>query len=72
MHRLFGKRTEEGELISNAEDLSMYLLMHGHVSTVAGDAFGVPNCIRLSYATSENNLLLAAERISLAIGKLKD
>ena len=72
VHRLFGKRTEEGELISNAEDLSMYLLMHGHVSTVAGDAFGVPNCIRLSYATSENNLLLAAERISLAIGKLKD
>lgn len=70
--RLFGKRTPDGELISNAEDLCMYLLMQGHVSTVSGAAFGIPNCIRLSYATSEENLKIAAERISNAIAKLID
>ena len=70
--RLFGKRTEDGETITNAEDLCMYLLMTGHVSTVSGAAFGVPNCIRLSYATSEENLKIAAQRISAAISKLKD
>jgi aspartate aminotransferase len=70
--RLFGKRTPDGDLISNAEDLCMYLLMQGHVSTVSGDAFGIPNCIRLSYATSEENLKIAADRISTAISKLID
>ena len=70
--RLFGKRTEDGETLSNAEDLCMYLLMTGHVSTVSGAAFGVPNCIRLSYATSEETLNVAAHRISEAISKLKD
>ncbi len=70
--RLFGKRTIDGEIISNAEDLCMYLLMQGYVSTVSGAAFGIPNCIRLSYATSEENLKLAADRISMAISKLID
>jgi aspartate aminotransferase len=70
--RLFGKLTPDGDLISNAEDLCMYLLMHGHVSTVSGAAFGVPNCIRLSYATSEENLKIAAERISNVISNLID
>jgi aspartate aminotransferase len=46
--------------------------MNGHVSTVSGAAFGVPNCIRLSYATSEENLKIAAERISNVISNLID
>lgn len=47
----FGK-TLNGFTINNAEDFSMYLLEHANVATVTGDAFGNPNCLRLSYATS--------------------
>ncbi|MFN5772719.1 pyridoxal phosphate-dependent aminotransferase, partial [Flavobacterium sp.] len=48
----FGK-TLRGKLIQNADDFSMYLLSEANVATVTGDAFGNPNCIRFSYATSE-------------------
>lgn len=65
----FGKSVNARE-ISNANDLSMYLLQDGHVATVAGDAFGAPNCIRLSYATSDNLLVEAAKRISNALKNL--
>ena len=65
----FGKRTD-GYVINNATDLAMYLLEVGHVSTVSGDAFGDPECIRFSYATSDDNLREAMKRIKEALGKL--
>ena len=65
----FGKRTD-GYLINNATDLAMYLLEVGHVATVSGDAFGDPECIRFSYATSDDNLREAMKRIKEVLGKL--
>jgi aspartate aminotransferase len=58
----FGK-TLRGTEIKNADDFSMYLLSEANVATVTGDAFGNPNCIRLSYATSEDLLTEALKRI---------
>ena len=58
----FGK-TLRGTLINNADDFSMYLLSEANVATVTGDAFGNPNCIRFSYATSEELLREAMKRI---------
>jgi aspartate aminotransferase len=58
----FGK-TLRGTEIKNADDFSMYLLSEANVATVTGDAFGNPNCIRLSYATSEDLLIEALKRI---------
>ncbi len=57
-------------VISNAEELSMYLLNEAHVATVCGSAFGDGNCIRLSFATSMTNLMDATERIASALGRL--
>ncbi len=62
----FGK-TLKGKLIANADDLSMYLLSEANVATVTGDAFGNPNCIRISYATSEALLTEAFKRIATAL-----
>jgi len=62
----FGK-TLRGKLINNADDLSMYLLSEANVATVTGDAFGNPNCIRISYATSEELLTEAFNRIKEAL-----
>ncbi len=65
----FGK--SDGEtVINNASDLSMYILDNAHVSVVTGEAFGDPNCIRLSYAASEENLREAIKRIKEALAKL--
>ena len=58
----FGK-TLRGTTINNANDFSMYLLGEANVATVTGDAFGNPNCIRISYATSEELLTEAIRRI---------
>lgn len=58
----FGKEVN-GVMINNATDLSMYLLEKAHVATVTGEAFGNPDCIRLSYATSEEQLVEAFTRI---------
>jgi aspartate aminotransferase len=58
----FGK-TLRGTLIKDATDFSMYLLAEANVATVTGDAFGNPNCIRFSYATSEEELTEALRRI---------
>jgi aspartate aminotransferase len=49
----------------------MYLLNKVYVATVPGDAFGCDNCIRLSYATSKENLVEAAKRIRNALEELK-
>lgn len=62
----FGKTLNDVE-IKNADDLSMYLLEHANVATVTGDAFGNANCIRFSYATSEDILTEALRRIKEAL-----
>ena len=62
----FGK-TLRGKLINNADDFSMYLLSEANVATVTGDAFGNPDCIRISYATSEELLTEAFKRIKEAL-----
>jgi aspartate aminotransferase len=62
----FGK-TIKGKIINNAVDFSMFLLAEAQVATVTGDAFGNPNCIRLSYATSKENLIEAVKRIKIAV-----
>ena len=62
----FGK-TLRGKKIETASDLSFYLLEEAHVATVTGEAFGNKNCIRLSYATSEQDLREALRRIKEAI-----
>lgn len=66
----FGK-TADGETIKDADDLSMYLLKKAHVSTVSGAAFGSPNCIRISYATSNDMIEQAVARIKEALAKLQ-
>jgi len=66
----FGK-TFGDEVINNSSDLCMYLLNHAHVALVPGDAFGNPNCIRISYATSKKLLITAIARISEALAELK-
>jgi aspartate aminotransferase len=66
----FGKRAGD-RLIGNASELAMYLLEVAHVATVAGDAFGSPDCLRLSYATDEASLARACERIKSALSRLE-
>lgn len=66
----FGKRCGD-RVINNAADLAMYLLEVGHVATVDGDAFCLPGYIRLSYATSDDNIREAMRRIAAALADLK-
>lgn len=65
----FGKRHGE-KVINDANDLALYLLEEAHVATVAGDAFCLPGYIRLSYATSDDNIREAIKRIAEALAKL--
>lgn len=65
----FGK-TDGKITINNASDLAMYLLNEGLVALVSGDAFGAPNCIRFSYATSEDILIEAIKRIKNTLALL--
>lgn len=66
----FGK--SNGDLkVSNSADFSMYLLNTAHVSSVMGDAFGEPNCVRFSFANSMQNIERAWARITDALAKLK-
>lgn len=65
----FGK-TFNGSLINTAEDLSLYILNEAHVSTVTGEAFGNPDCIRISYAASEEELVTAMQNIKNALNQL--
>jgi aspartate aminotransferase len=67
----FYGKSHNGYSISNSQDLCMYLLNEVYVVTVSGSAFGNDNCIRMSYATSEENLLKAMERIKQALLALK-
>jgi aspartate aminotransferase len=62
----FGK-TFKGVKINNATDLSLFLLENALVATVTGDAFGNPNCIRISYAASQKKIIEAVERIKKSL-----
>ncbi|MCR4772874.1 MAG: pyridoxal phosphate-dependent aminotransferase [Prevotella sp.] len=66
----FGKKNGE-YVIENSTDFAMYLLKVGHVATVGGDAFGDPECFRMSYATSDENIIEALRRIKDCVAKLK-
>ncbi len=68
---LFGKQAPSGKTIENADDLAMYLLEEGHVAGVSGAAFGDPQSIRFSYATSEDKIQEAMRRVKEAVEKLK-
>lgn len=67
--RYFGKRNGD-YVINNDSDLAMYLLQEAHVATVAGSAFCAPGYIRMSYATSDDNIREAMERIKSALALL--
>jgi aspartate aminotransferase len=66
---LFG-HSFNGQVVNNANDLCMFFLNECHVAMVPGEAFGAPNYVRLSYATSETNLKEAARRIRIGVEKL--
>lgn len=66
----YGKKFGDQE-INDSTDLCMYLLNHAHVALVPGDAFGNPDCMRISYATSKKLLITAITRISEALSELK-
>ena len=66
----YGKKDGD-KVIANSTDLALYLLEKGHVATVGGDAFGDPDCFRMSYATSDDNIREAMRRIGVALAKLK-
>ena len=65
----FGK-TDGTRTINNSTDFAMYLLEVGHVATVGGDAFGSPECFRMSYATSDENIVESMRRIKEVLSKL--
>jgi len=66
----FGKSIDN-TTINNSSDFCMYLLNDAHVALVAGDAFGSPKCVRISYAASEQQLTEACKRIATSLQKLK-
>ena len=66
----FGK-ADGDRVIRNSTDFAMYLLEVGHVATVGGDAFGSPECFRMSYATSDENIVEAMRRIKETLKRLK-
>ncbi|GGF19263.1 pyridoxal phosphate-dependent aminotransferase [Hymenobacter cavernae] len=67
----FGKTTSDGSTIQNANDLAMFLLNDAYVSSVDGEAFGAPNCIRFSTAAADEKLRDAFTRIKASLEKLK-
>ena len=69
VNNYFGKADGE-DRIENADDLCMYLLNKAHVSTVTGKAFGAPNCIRLSFANSMENIEKGFSKIKVALANL--
>ena len=66
----YGK-SYNGTTINNSDDLAMYLLTEAHVATVGGGSFGSPECFRMSYATSDENIIEAIRRIKEALAKLQ-
>ena len=66
----FGKKTTEGNVIENADDLCMYFLHTAHVSVVTGKAFGEPKCIRMSFAVNTENIEKGFAKIKSALESL--
>lgn len=66
----FYGKSYNGMTINNGSDLAMYLLNEALVALVTGEAFGDPNCIRISYAASEETLIEAMNRVKAALEKL--
>ena len=66
----FGK-SDGVTTVNNSTDFALYLLEKAHVATVGGDAFGDPDCFRMSYATSDDNIREAMRRIKDALSLLK-
>ena len=64
-------KADGDRFIKTSSELAMYILEVGHVATVAGDAFGAPNYLRLSYATSEENITEALRRMKEVLARLK-
>ena len=67
----FYGKSYESTTINNSSDLALFLLEKGHVATVGGDAFGDPDCFRMSYATSDENIIEAMCRIKETLALLK-
>lgn len=65
----FGKRKQD-HIISNAEDLALFLLHEAKVAVVSGDAFGAPQCLRISYSLSKEKIIEAIRRIKQALDQL--
>ena len=66
----FYGKSYNGQTINNSDDLAMYLLTEAHVAAVGGTSFGAPDCFRMSYATSDENIIEAIRRIKEALAKL--
>ena len=67
----YGKTAPNGEVIRDGHELCMYLLKEHKVALVAGEAFGAPTTIRISYATSVEELTTALDRLKLCLGSLR-
>ncbi|MGF1534062.1 MAG: pyridoxal phosphate-dependent aminotransferase [Bernardetiaceae bacterium] len=66
----FFGRSYQGQVIKDSTDLCLYLLNEGHVSLVMGDAFGAPNCLRISYAAADQTIREGISRMKTALEKL--
>ena len=66
----FYGKSYNGTVINDSDDLAMYLLTEAHVAAVGGTSFGAPECFRMSYATSDENIVEAIRRIKEALAKL--
>jgi aspartate aminotransferase len=64
-------KTDGETQIASSDDLALYLLDKAQVATVGGNAFGAPECLRISYATSDSLLIEAVKRIKVALERLK-
>ncbi|WP_026462722.1 pyridoxal phosphate-dependent aminotransferase [Adhaeribacter aquaticus] len=67
----FGKTTPDGQKINGSFELSMFILNDAHVAAVSGDAFGADECMRFSFAASDEKLKEAMERIKVSLAKLQ-
>lgn len=67
----FYGKSAHGRTVNNSDELAMYLLEEAHVACVGGTSFGAPECIRMSYATSDENIVEAIRRIKEALAELK-
>ena len=68
---LFGKKTPSGKVLSDAESVCLYLLEEALVALVPGEAFGDPNCLRISYATDMGTLQDAMDRMERGLAAIK-